>query len=322
MTGYNTCPIWGTPAYVRDGFYWDGKEVNSPHAGGYYVMTREAERNFRDSSAKDKCLLTTWIVEQHRLGNSTPRVDTHVVERIKKAKALSISQRRDGILRWFESHSETLGENFKLLSSTMNNDEEKKRVGELLAWSESIDESELKYLIDFCIEDGLLKSGGNDGRKYSLTPKGYAHLDALRGANPNSEQAFVAMWFDPSMQEAYDQGIDPAIRDAGYRPLRIDQKEHINRIDDEIIAEIRRSRFIVADFTSEADRPRGGVYFEAGFAFGLGIPVIWTCRQDLIGSVHFDTRQFNHIVWSGSEDLRKALTNRIGAVIGDGPLKR
>ncbi len=35
-------------------------------------------------------------------------------------------------------------------------------------------------------------------------------------------------------------------------------------------------RFMIADFTGH----RGGVYFEAGFAHGLGIPVIWTCRED------------------------------------------
>ena len=89
--------------------------------------------------------------------------------------------------------------------------------------------------------------------------------------------------------------------------MRIDSKEHSNKIDDEIIAEIRRSRFVVADFTSEEDKPRGGVYYEAGFAMGLNIPVIWTCRADMIGNVHFDTRQFNHITWDDPEDLRVKL---------------
>ncbi len=115
-------------------------------------------------------------------------------------------------------------------------------------------------------------------------------------------------------------GIEPAIRDSGYKALRVDQKEHINKIDDEIIAEIRRSRFVVADFTSREGQPRGGVYFEAGFAYGIAIPVICMCRTDLIGSVHFDTRQFNHITWEDPTDLYTKLRNRIGAVIGDGPL--
>ena len=111
------------------------------------------------------------------------------------------------------------------------------------------------------------------------------------------------------------------MRASGFRPLRIDRKEHVNKIDDEIIAEIRRSRFLVADFTCHPGSPRGGVYFEAGFALALGKPVIWTCRNDLIEHVHFDTRQFNHIVWASAEDLAERLRNRIGAVIGQGPLR-
>lgn len=105
--------------------------------------------------------------------------------------------------------------------------------------------------------------------------------------------------------------------DAGYEPLRIDQKEHVNKIDDEIVLEIRRSKFLIADFTCERGNPRGGVYFEAGLAFGLGKPVIWTVRADLIDDVHFDTRQYNHITWSEPAGLRDALRKRIGAVIGD-----
>ena len=139
------------------------------------------------------------------------------------------------------------------------------------------------------------------------------------------------MWFDDSLIEAWEKGFEPAITDAGYKPVRIDQIEHIDRIDDRIIAEIRRSRFVVADFTHrifddnyppEACGARGGVYYEAGYAHGLGIDVIFTCRNDLIDLVHFDTQQYNHIVWEAPDDLRAALTTRIAAVIGDGPFKQ
>ncbi len=129
------------------------------------------------------------------------------------------------------------------------------------------------------------------------------------------------MWFDPSMDEVYREGIAPGVRDAGYEPLRIDNKDHNNRIDDELIAEIRRSRFVVADFTQGTLGARGGVYYEAGFAHGLNIPVIFTCRQDAIHLVHFDTRQYNHIAWGVPGELRRALMNRISATIGDGPLR-
>ena len=47
----------------------------------------------------------------------------------------------------------------------------------------------------------------------------------------------------------------------------------MDKIDDEIIGEIRRSRFLVADFTHGDKGARGSVYYEAGFAYGLGLPV-------------------------------------------------
>ena len=66
---------------------------------------------------------------------------------------------------------------------------------------------------------------------------------------------------------------------------------------------------VVADFTGG----RGGVYYEAGYAQGLGIPVVWTCRQDYFDKegVHFDTQQYNHIVWDDPADLREKLKNRL-----------
>ena len=136
------------------------------------------------------------------------------------------------------------------------------------------------------------------------------------------------MWFSDEMQDAYDSGFSTAISQAGYLPLRIDVKEHNNKIDDEIVLEIRRSRFVVADFTCpvfpvvgepEPKRKaevRGGVYFEAGLAQGLGIDVIWTVRADRLDYVHFDTRQYAHIVWSDPADLQNMLYKRIGATIG------
>ena len=107
----------------------------------------------------------------------------------------------------------------------------------------------------------------------------------------------------------------------GYRAMRIDKKEHNNKIDDEIIAEIKRSKFLVADFSHGKNGIRRGVYYEAGFAHGLGIPVIFTCCKNDESKLHFDTRQFNHIIWKNAEDLKKQLKDRIGATLGDSPSK-
>lgn len=156
----------------------------------------------------------------------------------------------------------------------------------------------------------------NAGRQTArLTPKGHMYTDELRTRIAASTQGFVAMWFADEMEAARREGFETGIRNAGYKPHRVDDAQHIDKIDDRIIAEIRRSKFLVADLTGH----RGGVYYEAGFALGLGKPVFYTCRQDHKDDIHFDIRQFNCIIWSDPQELAVTLQARIEAVLGAGP---
>jgi hypothetical protein len=150
-----------------------------------------------------------------------------------------------------------------------------------------------------------------------LTMQGWERYSELKRQGAASSQAFVAMWFDETTQDTWTNGLQKAIAAAGYEALRIDTKEHVNKICDEIIAEVRRSRFLVADYTGH----RAGVYYEAGFASGLGLTVIPTCRKDEIDKLHFDVRQYNCIDWETPAQLARRLQVRIEAVIGDGPRK-
>lgn len=125
------------------------------------------------------------------------------------------------------------------------------------------------------------------------------------------------MWFDNSLNDAYENGLQVGVLNTRYNPLRIDQVEHVNRIDDEIVRQINASQFVVADFTGH----RGGVYFEAGYALGKGIPVFWSCRKSDMADLHFDIRQFNCIDWDSPKDLATRLAARIEAVLGPGPTK-
>ena len=153
---------------------------------------------------------------------------------------------------------------------------------------------------------------------YLVTTEGLEFLQEKR-KNQESKKVFVAMWFNEKVDFIYEQAVEPAIRECNYEPERIDRVEHNNIIDDEIIANIKQSKFIIADFTAEKDKPRGGVYYEAGFADGLGIPVIFTCRKDLIENkeIHFDLEHRNFIWWEENkmEDFKKKLINRIKATI-------
>lgn len=170
---------------------------------------------------------------------------------------------------------------------------------------------EFRFLLDGLAARQLVEL--QSGLNCRITIRGWQTVQEV--PNAQSQKAFVAMWFNSAMDNCYAQAIRPAIEGAGYKPTKINDEHFNSSIDDMIIAEIRQSRFIVADVTGH----RNGVYYEAGFAMGLGLQVIWLCRDDDIKDMHFDTRQLNHIVWGDNvEVLKQGLSNRILATIGKG----
>lgn len=170
------------------------------------------------------------------------------------------------------------------------------------------------YILNRLYESGLILMNPKEGgpRRVQLTLSGFHKVDEIqRGVNGReSRKVFVAMSFDPAMDTLYDRAIEPAIEACGYDAFRIDRTEHNEKICDMIEASIRQSRFMVSDFTQN----KHGVYYEAGLARGLGLQVIWCVKKSDIGSLHFDTRQYNHIDWEDETDLRKRLEDRIRAM--------
>jgi hypothetical protein len=70
-------------------------------------------------------------------------------------------------------------------------------------------------------------------------------------------------------------------------------------IDAQLRVMIRTARFLVADLSTG----NKGAYWEAGFAEGLGLPVIYVCERGMWNSddatkrPHFDTNHMNTVIW-------------------------
>ena len=306
-----TCPIWGvTVASIQQLHDMDGCLIEgSPRTGGDYKITGHAMDlgDIGDLDPAQKARLTTMLIEMRRRGDHAPVVKLDLIEEAKRADPLSHEMRAERLLRYLANMRQRVGQEFTI-SSIVND-------MEALAWSESREgtESEIKFLVDHLTTRGWLQGrlGG-----YKITVDGYEHVKQQEKKKDLS-QCFVAMWFDDSLDSAYEEGIKRAVEECGYKPVRIDQKEDVNKIDDEIIAEIRRSRFVVADFTHDERGDRGAVYYEAGFAYGLGLEVIYSCRKAPKNELNFDTRQYHHILWETPDDLCKQLRDRIRARVGD-----
>lgn len=181
-----------------------------------------------------------------------------------------------------------------------------------VAWLDLLRREEL---IDL---EGSRKNTPND-LAFRLTIRGWRRVEELDRAGAQSDAGFVAMPFHPDLEPVWLDGIQPAFKEAGWRPIRADKVQHNERIDDWIVNQIRASRFVVADTTGS----NAGACFEAGLAIGHRKPVIWVAQEGFTG-LHFDIRQYNHLAWKpGSEALLcPALAERIMATIGRGPLTR
>ena len=96
------------------------------------------------------------------------------------------------------------------------------------------------------------------------------------------------------MLKSYIFNIDlkNAIESEGFEYVIVNQDnvEHNKSINDEIIVKLKTLRIVIADFTNH----RNSVYFEAGYAMGMNIPIIWTCQEGHEDDMSFDTRQFPH----------------------------
>ena len=223
---------------------------------------------------------------------------------------------------WDIQKAQKVARAIQILNDTAEKTSEASELTQLqwLAVASASNSDELHWLIyDYLLAQGWLSQGNSDG-DVIITPHGWQEIERLQQVNLGSRIGFIAMSFRDEFVSLYESGVAPGIAAAGYEARRVDRIEHNDRIDDKIIASIKQSRFLVADFTVN----RGGIYFEAGLALGLGLPVIWLVREDQADEVHFDNRQYNFIRWREGawDELVERLRFRIEATIGPGPLAK
>ena len=278
---------------------------------GRYSLDDDARLDCQSSQPKfNRSHASGWVREHQDV-----RIDDDVLKLFMTLRAPSINERaRKLLVAMYEAHPRP-GESIDIPLNQKN--------PEWTAISWSSDKSEVLFLLKRILgERGLVIVPeppyiNQIVKNCLITADGHEAIESLSQSAVTSNIGFCAMWFSKSLVPVWLEAIQPAIRESGYEAIRIDDVEHVDKIDDKIIATIRRSKFVVADLTGS----RGGVYFEAGFAMGLNIPVVWTVEADKRETdVHFDTRQYNCIGWSHGDlpAFRKALTNRIQAVLGRG----
>lgn len=302
------CPVCGTEGamlYARVGL---SQNILCRRCGPYNLGSVNRSL-LGELTPRKRASVSGWIREHPNCS-----VDQGLLDQVSGFPIPSVGERAARVLFCLSRHFAVPGEVFQAWSGDL--------IPALMGEGFCQQPEELRYLLSdyLTLEKRFLvaaRAGDISGTEFKIAPQGWAFLDSLSRGNPASQQGFIAMWFGDAVRDAW-HAIEEGIRLAGYRPLRIDQKPHNSEITDEIIAEVRKSKFLVADLTGH----RNGVYYEAGFAKGLGLDVIWLCREDHHKDAHFDVRQYNCIFWEDSDlaALTMALKDRIEATLGRGPI--
>jgi len=183
----------------------------------------------------------------------------------------------------------------------------------------------LRYLADKgLIEEETAGAGQRKGPQqgqgggafaYRLTPAGWASLDtsAARSAQPI---AAISFSLDKEGDTVWTQGLSAGIQTAGYTAVRIDSREHLNKVTDELIVDLRNAAIMVVDLTGQSPL----AFFEAGLAIGLGKPIFWTCEETEARDkkLFLETRQYVVTTWTRDklDDFARRLTQRIEAALG------
>lgn len=258
------------------------------------------------------------------------------IEKFKNHRHPHIFEKADKLLLHFDKNTDYAGQWLNYLS--VEKQEELMGVSWAVPSDENVPYKELYYLLKDYLwltkhflevaREGEAKNNSKPGSfwdlsEFRVSPLGHEYIQTLKQTVINSNQGFSAMWFGGEKHKSkYDdlwsKAIEPAIKQAGYNAQRIDKKDHVNNINDEMLMEIRRSRFVVCDFNERCN----GVYFEAGFALGLNLPVIWTCEEEELKNkrLHFDVDHYSFLAWKYEEldDFRVRLHKRIEAILGHG----
>lgn len=115
---------------------------------------------------------------------------------------------------------------------------------------------------------------------------------------------FIVMSFKEEFDETYK--VYKAIcKDFGFDAVRTDKVFSLEKIRPRILSGIRHSAFVIADVTEMSPN----VFYEVGFAEGLGKPIIATARAGT--KLPFDIADTPVLFWNDTEDLRSQLESMI-----------
>ncbi|WP_150125106.1 nucleoside 2-deoxyribosyltransferase [Aquaspirillum sp. LM1] len=287
------CPVCDSNAekiHRTDGF--DGLTVDCPHCGSFSLcgslVSTWPSQKANDPLAAAKL---SHAVRNAQTKNAITIVNTDMCNAILRTSLPKPREQADLMIRWLAENYQEPGKEINL-----NYADHGAIIGSQSATG-------FVFTIDYMMQSGFLEGKVSkvmdaSRRQYHLflTVKGWDCYDEIKTRNESYRKAFMAMKFgDGCLDQTLENVFKPAAKKAGFELFKSTELLEAGLIDNQIRAQIQASDFVIADLSHD----NLGAYWEAGYAEGLGKPVIYTCQKSKFekSKTHFDTNHHLTIVW-------------------------
>jgi hypothetical protein len=261
-------------------------EIACPNCGPYHTRNEFAVVGLSGYSRTDRALISGWVRDRwRRQERNLVVLSEDINDAIQRLPRLKPPEKVERFLLLLERLTPHLGAQIDGMGISLSD-----------AWAES--PSEFVVYRQWLRDKRLIKDGTSD---YILTMEGWTEAQRLKEQRQAvGNRAFMAMQFgDERLDRLVANHFVPAVKAAGFDLRRLDEGQPAGLIDDQLRVRIRTARFMVSDIT----HGNNGTYWEAGYAEGLGRPVIYSCEKavfdgmDKTRRAHFDTNHLVTVLW-------------------------
>ncbi len=286
---------------------------------GLFEMTGTARGMTQGLLTPLSAAILSHTIRKMQKGDSVPRVSSDLIEWLRKNGRLpNTSEQIRNLIQWMGDNSST-GQlhtihyaDFRSIIGVENT-------------------SSVIYLLSALVDKGLLdlpppmlrilqENAGENISHIALSVAGWEKYESLQKETTGSRTIFMAMQYgDPQLNSVMETCFKPSVHATGFELVLLNdpQRQSAGLIDDRLRVEIRNSRMLIADMTHN----NPGAYWEAGYAEGLGKPVIYTCEHGIFHdkktTPHFDTNHHLTVIWKNDSlgDVAKELKAVIRATL-------
>lgn len=268
----------------------DAFQIDCPHCGNFALsgsFMAELPSFLKQQDAQPKL---SHALRRSQESSVRPLFDTYAAEAALKQPLPRPREQADYLVRWLAANCPGPGET-EFVNYEVN--------GAIIGAKSA---AGFELIIDHLFDTGLViggKSGAlgcDDWAQAALSFAGWEHYENLLRSGQVYRKAFMAMKFDdPLVDNLLEKVLKPSAKKAGFDLFKLTDKPTAGLIDNRMRVEIQASDFVVADLSHD----NNGAYWEAGYAEGLGKPVIYLCKKSKFeqAKTHFDTNHHLTILW-------------------------